>query len=676
MTHDSELRNSSDLNEFKIPEDCKNGLFVNHELYVNYGGLDDYADVNELGALFDQVLSFFLKEVCVNSKVLRPFPPKFGDGQEVDLFTLFLTIRRIGSYELVSENNLWEFVARECGIKIRLVASLKLIYIKYLKEFDQWLLDGGFRDGKMEKMETSVVEKLDLLSRKLGRSLIDVEIIGFEDCKEKIEGTSGSNQAQGGMNLDFSRFNGDDDEKFSIGGHKRCESSPKFIKKVGFSMVNDEVKRKEVSLDDVVMKVRLSMTHDNDNVIKSGDIPMIDDDDDDDVTITDKDDDDDDVTITDKDDDDDDDDDDVMITNKDDDVDNVVSHDINKQKRKREEESLQLSEMLNWVANAARDSHDNAIKTSQRSHKGKNHIHDHLCKQVLSARRALFAELNVDLGNEACGSQKKSQRMHPSMYEDDRVHFRCSRRTTTAMPSPFKCQQIESSIIRTDRFHDVIKRHDQEYNLGPLHQAQVPPWKGVVTDSDPKWLGTQMWPLSNGPDRETEEGDLVIGLGRQGSCECVFPGSAECVRFHIAENRLKVKVELGPLFYKWKFNQMGEEISLSWEPEEEKRFKSIVIKARHELAYSSKSRREIMNKFWRNTSDLIPDKLKQNVVSYYFNVFVLRRRSYQNRVTPREIDSDNDEEDVGSVGDRFGYEKIHGLSLKCSENLQCTDLES
>ncbi|KAJ0590742.1 hypothetical protein HanIR_Chr04g0200851 [Helianthus annuus] len=63
------------------------------------------------------------------------------------------------------ENNLWEFVARECGLKVGLLASLKLTHIKYLKELDQWLLNEGFNDEKMENLEVSVVEKLDQLSR-------------------------------------------------------------------------------------------------------------------------------------------------------------------------------------------------------------------------------------------------------------------------------------------------------------------------------------------------------------------------------------------------------------------------------------------------------------------------------------------------------------------------------
>lgn len=268
--------------------------------------------------------------------------------------------------------------------------------------------------------------------------------------------------------------------------------------------------------------------------------------------------------------------------------------------------------------------------------------------------------------------------MHPSMYEDDTIQSKCSRRTTSAIPSPsrIKRQRTESGKILVDRISELIEPHGQEYNLGPIYQAQVQAWTGVVSESDPKWLGTQMWPLPDDTNGEHEKGTVEIGLGRESSCECVFPGSAECARFHIAENRLKIKIELGQLFYQWKFNRMGEEVSLSWVPEEEKIFKNLVIRARYELGHSTKSRREIMNNFWRKASNLIPAKSKQNLVSYYFNVFVIRRRSYQNRVTPSEINSDNDEEEVGCVGDRFGYEKVHGLLLKCSENLQCTDLES
>nr|XP_043637980.1 AT-rich interactive domain-containing protein 2-like [Erigeron canadensis] len=644
MAYNSELKNGSDLNlnEFEIPKSCKSdGLFVNqhHDLYVKFGGLDGCTDFSEFRTLFDQVLTFFLKEVSVNRNRFRPFPPKLGDGQEADLFKLFLTIRRIGSYELVSENSLWEFVARECGLEIGLVASLKLIYIKYLLELDQWLMKGGFKDDKMDNMEIGVVEKLDRLSRQLGTSLIDVEIIEIGEGMKKIVGTSRFNGNEDVMNLEFSRINDDDDEKFS---EQRCELSPKAVNKVGFSMVNDEVTKSELAPDNVIKKVGLSVIHDDDNVVKKVDTNML-----------------------------------ICM---DDDGDDIVSFNVNNQKRKREEESLSLLEMLDWLGHAAKDPNDRAFEISQRSYKWKNYTNDKLWKQVLLARRALFAELKVDLGYDASGSQKKNQRMHPAMYDDDddRVQSRCGRRSASAIPIPsrLKRQRTESGKFSTDRIHEILVPQDQDYNVGPLYQAKVPTWTGMVFESDPKWLGTRMWPPPDDPNGEHEKDIVAIGLGRESSCECVFPGSAECVRFHIAENRLKVKIKLGHLFYKWKFHQMGEEVSLSWEPEEEKRFKSLVVRARYELSHSTKSRREIMNLFWRKAANMIPAKLKRNLVSYYFNVFVIRRRSYQNRVTPKEIDSDNDEEEVGSVGDTFGYEKIHGLLLKCSENLQRTDLES
>ncbi|KVH90020.1 hypothetical protein Ccrd_007888 [Cynara cardunculus var. scolymus] len=702
MTYNSELKDGSDLNKVEIPQACRNAEFsVNPDLYVKDGGGDGCIDENELRALFDQVLSFFLKEVSVNKDAFRPFPPKLGDGQEADLFKLFLTVRRIGSYELVSENDMWEFVAMECGLEIGLVGSLKLLYVKYLKELDQWLIKGGFKDEKMENVEIGVIQKLDLLSRQLdghgcslsdqiGKSLSNGEIVGSKDGKKGIEsdynegmlgekkneGTLGLNQNEGGMNLDvaktsvsFLRINGDDEE-LRGGEVKTCELSPEnVVKKVGFSVINDDNRRSELSPEKVVKKVGLSVIDDND--------------DDEEFSVEDE------KQVglsikkvvnevlrfhSDND---------VTLTAKDDDGVNVVSHDVNivenvvsSQKRKREEEHLSLSEMLDWVANAARDPHGTAIEASKGSSKGKNDRSDKLWKQVLSARKALFAELNVDSGNEAGGSQKKNQRMHPAMYEDKASEgTRCSGRVVKPS-SRIKRQRAESGKAPVDRTSKTNEPQDHEYNLGSRYQAEVPEWTGPVYDSDSKWLGTRMWPPPDDHDEKNEKAIVPVGLGRRDSCECLVPGSAECVRFHVAENRLKLKIELGPLFYKWKFNLMGEEASLSWQPEEEKQFKSLVIKARQDLAHSNKSRHEIMNKFWKRASDSIPAKPKQKLVCYYFNVFVLRRRSYQNRVTPKEIDSDNDEQEVGTVGDRFGYEKIHGLSLKCSENKQCTDLES
>lgn len=190
--------------------------------------------------------------------------------------------------------------------------------------------------------------------------------------------------------------------------------------------------------------------------------------------------------------------------------------------------------------------------------------------------------------------------------------------------------------------------------------AEVPEWTGVVSQSDSKWLGTCIWPLEHKRHIVLIETD-PIGRGRPDLCGCRLPGSVECVRFHIAEKRMKLKLELGSVFYRWRFDHMGEEVSLQWTSDEETRVKDMV-----------------RSNLWKNAFKCFPGKTRENLVSYYFNVFLVLRRRYQNRVTPNNIDSDDDESDFGSLGDSFGHEavKVPGFNfLACSENKQCTDFE-
>lgn len=185
-----------------------------------------------------------------------------------------------------------------------------------------------------------------------------------------------------------------------------------------------------------------------------------------------------------------------------------------------------------------------------------------------------------------------------------------------------------------------------EVRLGSKYQAHVLEWTGESSESDLKWLGTRDWPLEKQEHRYLIERD-PIGKGRQEYCGCQIPGSIECVRFHTAEKRLRVKRELGSAFYHWKFNEMGEEVGLPWTTEEEKKFKAII-----------KSNPPSLGKtFWDDIIESFPKKSWRELVSFYFNVYLLQRRGYQNRFTPNNIDSDDEDLESGTAINGFGHEE-------------------
>ncbi|KAJ0427454.1 putative transcription factor & chromatin remodeling ARID family [Helianthus annuus] len=638
MAHFSEFKDKSDGSKVK----GNDGLFN-----------------DRLRSLFDQVLDYFLKGVCINKDVIWGFPPKLSDGVEADLFTLFWVVRKIGDYELVSKNELWEFVAEECGLDTTHVASLKLIYMNYLKELDQWLTHGGgFKDMKLDNPDLRVLEKLDYELKgcrfSLPRDGFETDTKGkcvvaessdnggTEEFKGKLDLNIAINVCENdGLDFDLvktemgvSRINDvvENDEKLGGLDEKKSEFT-----KIDVSMIKDDDNKRDVSCRTNVLSVQSKFnehidTSDNKN---NG----------------------------------------VIFTKTIDD--NVICS-----QKRRKAESLSLKKMLDWVANAARNPHGIMIGSIPSSSKWKKYKENEVWKQVLSVKETLFAKRNVDSGYKVYGSQKKRHMMHPSMYEDDKIpihlsskRIRCSQRVSSvkacSCPGCTSCsssrnkrvkkkpQILETIQIQDDACED---QETESVNVG----AEVPEWAGFVSESDPKWLGTRMWPPPEDKNGEHEADPGVIGKGRQSSCTCMNPASADCVRFHIAENRKKVERALGQLFYKWKFDHMGEEAALSsWSLEEESEFKSLVIKARQELADKSKSRHEIMNNFWRRASESIPTKTKGDLVSYYFNVFVLRRRSYQNRIMPENIDSDDDEQDMG-------HEKIDALSIK---NTHCMNLD-
>ncbi|TYH43059.1 hypothetical protein ES332_D11G102100v1 [Gossypium tomentosum] len=185
---------------------------------------------------------------------------------------------------------------------------------------------------------------------------------------------------------------------------------------------------------------------------------------------------------------------------------------------------------------------------------------------------------------------------------------------------------------------------DIQVPIGPLFQAEVLEWTGVALESDAKWLGTLIWPLEKNEYSFLIEGDR-IGKGRQDSCSCQIRNSLQCVKFHVAEKRLEVKHELGPAFNQWNFDKMGEEVAFGWNEKEKDMFSSIV-----------KSNPPLGKCFWDEIYNNFHDKSREELVCYYFNVFLLQHRAYQNQVAPNSITYDDEEVVLGpeSIGKGIG----------------------
>ncbi|XP_059639871.1 uncharacterized protein LOC132282278 [Cornus florida] len=196
--------------------------------------------------------------------------------------------------------------------------------------------------------------------------------------------------------------------------------------------------------------------------------------------------------------------------------------------------------------------------------------------------------------------------------------------------------------------------------IGPDFQAGVPEWRpqGIknasncsgtsepstifpqVSESDlidsnedeNKFTGICVIPIPK-LDPYAYDGDKVEDSSRAECC-CQDMGSVRCVRQHIMEAREKLRRTLGQQrFEELGFADMGEVVAGRWSVEEEHLF--------HDVVFSNPT--SLGKNFWSHLSMAFPFRTKKDIVSYYFNVFMLRKRAEQNRCDPMNIDSDNDE---------------------------------
>ncbi|XP_076922747.1 uncharacterized protein LOC143584618 [Bidens hawaiensis] len=169
----------------------------------------------------------------------------------------------------------------------------------------------------------------------------------------------------------------------------------------------------------------------------------------------------------------------------------------------------------------------------------------------------------------------------------------------------------------------------KQVSVGPEYQADIPEWHGFDGD-EVKFLGSSAIRM---PDNEIIHDNETVAEGRT-ECDCLNMGSTECVERHIKEARENLVARIGlKSFVDLGFNDMGEVVSEKWTEDDEQLFQEVVFS---NPVTSGRN-------FWNYLAAEFPSRNCQEIVSYYFNVFMLRRRREQNRVDPVNADSDDDE---------------------------------
>ncbi|CAN4115905.1 unnamed protein product [Withania somnifera] len=218
---------------------------------------------------------------------------------------------------------------------------------------------------------------------------------------------------------------------------------------------------------------------------------------------------------------------------------------------------------------------------------------------------------------------------------------------------------------QSSRLLNFIADHLQRFVIpvGPRFQADVQDWN-VSADKDntnyeasnsenSRWLGTRVWPNEIGSMKVSSR---AIGKGRPHSCSCRSPGTAVCIKRHVSEERLILRLELGPAFFSWKFDEMGEQASKAWSLKEEATFESLV-----------KRKSQLNGKnFLKHALKSLPHKTKETIINYYFNVFIPRQLSLQNK-SPNNFGNINDD-----IADDINDKYLH----KRSEDQRREDLKS
>ncbi|KAL3753676.1 hypothetical protein ACJRO7_000989 [Eucalyptus globulus] len=145
--------------------------------------------------------------------------------------------------------------------------------------------------------------------------------------------------------------------------------------------------------------------------------------------------------------------------------------------------------------------------------------------------------------------------------------------------------------------------------IGPGFHAEIPKWEVTNTKNNYnsleslKYSGTPVWPIEDGIN-EAPVGS--IGQERHEFCSC---------------DDFNLKLDLGPTFWTWKFDEMGEAVSRTWGNKGRTSARDA-----HKIKSAGQQ-----GKLLGQGVECIPTKSKDSILSYYSNVFVPKRISMQFR---------------------------------------------
>ncbi|KAJ0253368.1 hypothetical protein HA466_0110660 [Hirschfeldia incana] len=258
-------------------------------------------------------------------------------------------------------------------------------------------------------------------------------------------------------------------------------------------------------------------------------------------------------------------------------------------------------------------------------------------------------ELNMKHAREISYSNKLGVPFHVSLEKsglvigedlsDDLYGFKCEDNVETNAPfSSWITSEEDDATTQSTLSHESPESdYDVDWcqfsprkqvPIGSDYQADIPECVKEEVSEEQVMGGECVIPI---PDRETEV--FEIGKGRK-ECICVDKGSIRCVQQHIMESREGL---FGTIGYERCLNiglgEMGEEVAGKLTEEEEDLF--------HEVVYSNPV--SLDRDFWKHLKSAFPSRTMKDIVSYYFNVFILRRRAVQNRSRSLDVDSDDDE---------------------------------